>query len=89
MDMWGNRISSELNLGDRYMKIHDALLFLQFSINILLILGSTLAISSPDDLEHVVEPLYASVSLLSLASSVSYSLQDYNAAQSMARESRV
>lgn len=63
-----------LNLGDEYLKIHYALLFYKISIKVLLVLGSTLVISSLGDFEHVADPLYASVSLLSLAPSVSNSL---------------
>lgn len=55
-------------------------LFLKFSLKFLLILGSMLVIPSVGDLEHVVAPLYASVSLWGLAPSVSTSLQDCNAA---------
>lgn len=55
-------------------------LFLKFSLKFLLILGSTLIIPSLGDLEHVVAPLYASVSGLGLAPSVSTSLQDCSAA---------
>lgn len=61
------------NLGNEYLKIHYALLFYKMSIKVLLVLGSTLVIPSLGDYEYVADPLCASVSLLSLAPSVSNS----------------
>lgn len=56
------------------MRIHYATLFLKISIKTLLILGFTLSMPSLGDLEHVAKPLYVSVFLLSLSSSISNSL---------------
>lgn len=86
-----NRMSSELIIVESGSWIHESslcssLCCQNFFIKILLILGFTLVLPSLSDLENVAEPLYASVSIVGLAPSVSSSLQDCSDAQSMPRE---